>query len=134
MDFREKFRPFPCILQYDQMDCAPSSLAAICKFYGKKYAIQELREYCCLSKDGVGLSDLEDAAMEIGFQTLAVKTSVEKLSSDRPFPCILHWNNCHYVVLYSVRKSFLTGQTYFYVSDSSFGSVANHSPACINDF
>lgn len=128
MDFREKFRPFPCILQYDQMDCAPSSLAAICKFYGKKYAIQELREYCCLSKDGVGLSDLEDAAMEIGFQTLAVKTSVEKLSSDRPFPCILHWNNCHYVVLYSVRKSFLAGQTYFYVSDSSFGRIKLSEP------
>lgn len=123
MEIRNIFRPFPCILQYDQMDCGPSSLAAICKFYGKQYFVQELREYCCISKDGVGLLGLEDAATKIGFQTLAVKTSIEKLCSNQPFPCILHWNNNHYVVLYSVRKSFLTGQTYFYVSDPSFGRI-----------
>lgn len=123
MDLRKKIRRFPCILQYDQMDCGPSSLAAICKFYGKQYSIQELREYCRLSKDGVGLLGLENAAMKVGFQTLAVKTSMEKLCSNRPFPCILHWNNNHYVVLYSVHKSFLTGQTYLNVSDPSFGRI-----------
>lgn len=123
MNLQDILRPFPCILQYDQMDCGPSSLAAICKFHGKQYSIQELREYCCLSKDGVGLLELEDAAIKIGFQTLAVKTSVKKLCSNRPFPCILHWNNCHYVVLYDVRKSCLNRQIYFYISDPSFGRV-----------
>lgn len=123
MGLLKRIRRFPCILQYDQMDCGPSSLAAICNFYGKPYSIQELREYCCLSRDGVGLIELEDAVRKVGFQTLAVKTSIKKLCSNRPFPCILHWNNNHYVVLYSVRKSFLTGKNYFYVSDPSFGRI-----------
>ena len=100
---------FPCYFQYDQMDCGPAALSAVSSYYGKKYSIQELREYCHLSKDGVSLLGIEDAANEIGFDTLAVRVTAEEMIKKHPFPCILHWDNCHFVVLYKIQKKFLVG-------------------------
>ncbi len=117
------FKFFPVYLQYDAMDCGPASLAAVTTYYGKKYSIQQLREYCSLSKDGVSLLGIEDAAIKIGFQTLAVKVSVCKLYKQHPLPCILHWDDSHFVVLYDIRKSSLRGQRFFYLSDPNFGRI-----------
>lgn len=99
---------FPCYFQYDQMDCGPAALSAVSSYYGKKYSIQELREYCHLSKDGVSLLGIEDAANEIGFDTLAVRVTAEEMIKKHPFPCILHWDNCHFVVLYKIQKKFFS--------------------------
>lgn len=76
---------FPCYFQYDQMDCGPAALSAVSSYYGKKYSIQELREYCHLSKDGVSLLGIEDAANEIGFDTLAVRVTAEEMIKKHPF-------------------------------------------------
>lgn len=40
-----------------------------------------------------------------------------------PFPCILHWDNCHFVVLYKIQKKFLTKKYLFYISDPTFGLI-----------
>ena len=114
---------FPCYIQFDMMDCGPAALASIASYYGKSYGIPELREYCFLTKDGVSLLGIEDAARNIGFNTLAVKTSIAKLCERKPFPCILHWDNVHFVVLYDMRKSLVTGRKYFYISDPGYGRV-----------
>lgn len=119
----ERLKRFPCYIQFDMMDCGPAALASIASYYGKEYGIPELRGYCFLTKDGVSLLGIEDAARNIGFETLAVKTSVSKLYSKKPFPCILHWDNVHFVVLYNIRKSIVTGQRFFYISDPSYGRV-----------
>ena len=111
----ERLKRFPCYIQFDMMDCGPAALASIASYYGKEYGIPELRGYCFLTKDGVSLLGIEDAARNIGFETLAVKTSVPKLYSKKPFPCILHWDNVHFVVLYNIRKSIVTGQRFFYM-------------------
>lgn len=118
-----KLRRFPCYIQFDMMDCGPAALASIAAHYGKGYGIPELREYCFLTKDGVSLMGLDDAAQHIGFETLPVKTSVERLCKGKPFPCILHWDNVHFVVLYDVRKSMISSDRCFYVSDPSYGRV-----------
>lgn len=109
----ERLKRFPCYIQFDMMDCGPAALASIASYYGKEYGIPELRGYCFLTKDGVSLLGIEDAARNIGFEALAVKTSVPKLYSKKPFPCILHWDNVHFVVLYNIRKSIVTGQRFF---------------------
>lgn len=118
-----RLRRFPCYIQFDMMDCGPAALASIAAHYGKDYGIPELREYCFLTKDGVSMMGLEDAAQHIGFETLPVKTSVERLCKGKPFPCILHWDNVHFVALYDVRVSMISGRRYFYVSDPSYGRV-----------
>ena len=114
---------FPCYFQYDQMDCGPAALSAVSAYYGKKYSIQELREYCHLSKDGVSLLGIEDAANEIGFDTLAVRVTAEEMIKKHPFPCILHWDNCHFVVLYKIQKNFFSKKYLFYISDPTFGLI-----------
>ncbi|MFA6831920.1 MAG: peptidase domain-containing ABC transporter [Bacteroidaceae bacterium] len=116
-------RRFPCYFQYDQMDCGPATLAAIASYYGKKYSIQELREYCHLSKDGVSLLGIEDAAKDIGFETLAIRGSVKQLIDKKPLPCILHWDNCHFVVLYNIKKGKFDNKNHFYISDPTFGLI-----------
>lgn len=121
--WRENLRPFPCFLQFDQMDCGPSTLAMIADYYGQKYAIQELREYCYFSKEGVSLIGIEDAARKIGFETLAVKPPIDKLVQKRPLPCILHWDNSHFVVLYDIKTSPISKKRIFYLSDPSFGRI-----------
>ena len=120
---REKLNRFPCYIQFDMMDCGPAALGSIASYYGKNYSIPELREYCYLSKDGVSLLGIDDAARKIGFETLPIKTSVTTLCRKKPFPCILHWDNVHFVVLYDVKKSLITRHKYFYISDPSYGRV-----------
>ena len=121
--YGERLKRFPCYIQFDMMDCGPAALASIASYYDKNYSIPELREYCFLTKDGVSLQGIEDAAKRIGFETLPTKTSIARLCRKKPSPCILHWDNTHFVVLYDIRKSLITGQRYFYISDPSYGRV-----------
>lgn len=117
------FKKFPNIAQYDNMDCGPACLAMISKYYGKNYSIQELREYCSLAKDGVSLLGIEDGAIQIGFDTLAVEISTDDLTRKKPIPCILHWDNSHFVVLYKISQSFFSSSYFYYISDPSFGRI-----------
>ncbi len=117
------FKKFKCIRQHDDMDCGPSCLAMISHYYGKKYSIQELREYSYLAKDGVSLLGIEDAANEIGFETMPIQINSSSLIEKNPFPCILHWENNHFVVLYRITKSLFTGKYIFHIADPSFGKL-----------
>ncbi len=117
------FKGFPYIAQYDKMDCGPSCLAMIAQYYGKKYTVQELREYCSLAKDGVSLLGIEDGAREIGFSTMAVQISSAQLIEKKPLPCILHWNASHFVVLYKISQHPVTKRVYFYISDPGYGKI-----------
>ncbi|WP_166920154.1 peptidase domain-containing ABC transporter [Flavobacterium poyangense] len=94
---------FPNFIQADSKDCGPTCLKIISKYYGKNVNIQELRDYSETTREGSNLLLLSDAAEKIGFRTLGAKLSVAELD-EMPMPCILHWNNSHYVVLYEVKK------------------------------
>lgn len=93
---------FPHFTQADSKDCGPTCLKIIAKYYGKIFKIQDLRDYSETNRDGSNLLLLSDAAEKIGFRTIGVKISLEKLQ-EVPLPCILHWNKVHFVVLYSIR-------------------------------
>ena len=117
------FRGFPYIAQHDTMDCGPSCLAMVSPYYRKYYSIQELRDYCYLSRDGVSLLGIEDGANKIGFETLAVKISTFELKEKKPLPCILHWSNNHFVVLYKVTRSVISKEYKFHIMDPSYGKI-----------
>ena len=95
---------FPFYKQYDMMDCGPSSLRMIAKYYGKHYTLEYLRTLCHITRNGVNLLGISEAAEKIGFRTLAVKIDLEKLVNDAPLPCILYWNQNHFVVLHNIKK------------------------------
>jgi ATP-binding cassette subfamily B protein len=84
--------------QIDAMDCGPTCLRMIAKYYGRSYSLQTLRENSFITREGVSLMGISDAAEKIGFRTTGLRLSFEKWAEDMTFPCILHWNQYHFVV------------------------------------
>ncbi len=97
----------PFYRQYDQKDCGPTCLRMISKFHGKSYNGDYLREIANQTGDGTTLGGLADAAEKIGFSSLALNVAYETLSEQIPLPCIAHWRQRHYVVVYEANKEKL---------------------------
>ena len=104
---------FPHYLQYDAMDCGPTCLRMIAKYYGKNYSLQTLRERSFITREGVSMLGICDAAESIGFRTLGVRLSLKQLHEDMPLPCVLHWNQNHFVELHDIRKTGWLSLLYF---------------------
>lgn len=98
------------------MDCGPTCLRMIAKHYGKVYSAEMLRKHSYISREGVSMLGISDAAEYIGFHTLGVKITFEQLVRDGTFPCILHWNQNHFVVCYRIKKR-RDGDYDIYISD-----------------
>ncbi|MFT4202398.1 MAG: peptidase domain-containing ABC transporter [Chitinophagaceae bacterium] len=90
--------------QLDYMDCGPTCLRMVASYFGVEYSLDFLRAKSYITQNGVSLLGLGDAAERIGFKTMAVKLTFEQLEAQAPLPCILHWNQEHYVVLYHITK------------------------------
>lgn len=87
------------------MDCGPTCLRMIAKHYGKSYTLQSLREKSSITREGVSLLGLNDASEKIGFRALGVQISFEQLEEEAPLPCIVHWKQNHFVVVYQIKKN-----------------------------
>lgn len=107
---------FTHIAQSDSMDCGATCLRMITYFYGKEYSIDTMQQLCFVTNEGVSLLSLSDAADHLGFRTICGHISLEKLVAQRPFPCILHWEQEHFVVLHDV-KTRRSGKYTFYIAD-----------------
>lgn len=90
---------FKFVQQHDAMQCGAACLSMICRHYGRRVSIPEIETHCHVSAEGVSLKGIGDAAAELGLSTLSVKLSQEELA-ECPLPCVLHWNQNHFVVLY----------------------------------
>ena len=97
----------PFYKQQDAMDCGPTCIRMVAKHYGKSVGINNLRNQSQYSKEGVSLLGISHAADNIGFKTLAVKFDIVTLTKETPLPCILHWDQNHFVVLYKVKTPLL---------------------------
>jgi ATP-binding cassette subfamily B protein len=107
---------FKVYRQHDQMDCGPTCLRMIAKHHGRNFKIQTLRQLTEINKEGVSLLGISDAAEKIGFRTLGAKVTLTQLA-EVELPCILHWQQNHFVVLYRVKN-----QSYF-VADPAKGLI-----------
>ena len=95
-------KTFPFYKQHDAMDCGAACLRMIAKYYGKHYSLESLREKTYITREGVSMLGISDAAENIGFRTLGVHVSFEKLL-EAPLPCIVHWRQEHFVVVYDIK-------------------------------
>lgn len=95
---------FPHYLQLDAMDCGPTCLRMIAKYYGKAYSLQTLRAHSFITREGVSMLGISDAAESIGFRTMGVRITLEQLREEMPLPCILHWKQSHFVVCHDIKK------------------------------
>lgn len=110
------------IAQHDQMDCGPSCLAMISSHYGKDFNLQYLRDNCFITREGVSLLGICEAAEKIGFKHISAKLKIEDLENEL-LPCILHWNQNHFVVLYKITKNIFTGKLRYKIADPAHGFI-----------
>ena len=101
--------------QHDLMDCGPSCLRMIAKYYGKNISLTAIREKSYLTKEGVSLIGISNAAEHFGLKSLGTKLDIKNLYKKAPLPCILHFNDNHFVVLYKVKRN------QFYIADPGKG-------------
>ncbi len=102
------------------MDCGPTCLRMIAKHYGKSLPITYLREKCYIDKQGVSLKGISEAAELIGLRSLAVKVPIMSTDDspslvDAPLPCVVHFNQNHFIVVYKINK------THVWVADPAAG-------------
>ena len=110
-------RIFPIVIQHDSMQCGIACLQMVCKYFGREYSSYSLSKLCFATTEGVSLLSINDVANILGLHTLCAKTTTERLAA-APLPCILHWNQNHFVVLYKVKK-----KKKFYIADPGKGLV-----------
>lgn len=110
---------FPTYRQLDAMDCGPTCLRIVAKHYGRTWSAQTLRERCHINHAGVSLLGISDAAESIGFRTAGVRITWEQLRDEVPLPCIAHWNQNHFIVVYKICRK--RGKWKVLVSDPAAG-------------
>lgn len=99
------------------MDCGVACLKMICKYYGKYYSLQYLRDLCGVTKEGASLLDLSYACESLGLRSLSVKCTINDLLYKLPLPVIIHWDNSHFIVVYKTNPK----TSKIYVADPAKG-------------
>lgn len=107
---------FPLFLQRNEMDCGPTCLYMISKYYGRNFSLEKLRELTEISKEGVNILGISDAAEKIGYHTQAFQADTKELQQIQ-LPCILHWQQSHFVVLYKRKKNN------YFIADPGIGLI-----------
>lgn len=111
-------KKFSFYRQLDQMDCGPTCLRMISKYHGRSYSAERIRQKgLSISREGISLLSLSDAAEKIGFKTLIAKISFSKLEEQNPVPFIAYWRQKHFVVVYKFSGSNV------WIADPSYGLV-----------
>ncbi len=111
------FQSFPIAYQHDGMQCGVACLKMVCEHFGRKYSLDALSHVCFATTEGVSMLGISESAKKLGIKTICVKATIDSLAT-ADMPCILHWNQNHFVVLYKVRKG-----RKFYVADPGKGLV-----------
>lgn len=95
---------FSFVKQPDAMDCGPACLKMVAGFYKMSFSLETLRKKCYITKEGVSFLGLSEAADSLGFRTIGVKIKYDMLSENVPLPCIVHWRQKHFIVVYKIGK------------------------------
>ncbi|MEL6134996.1 MAG: cysteine peptidase family C39 domain-containing protein, partial [Bacteroidota bacterium] len=106
---------FPFVRQQEASDCGPACLKMIAKHYGRSISMAKMRTYCQTGRRGSSIRHMSEAAEALGFKTLGVKLSYTELQHEVPLPCIIHWRQNHYVVVYQIKKQVV------YIADPAKG-------------
>ena len=108
---------FPHYPQQETADCGPACLRMIAKYYDHSYSLEMLRSHSFISREGVSMLGISDAAEYLGMHTLGVKITFEQLANEAVLPCILHWNQNHFVVCYGIRRKRFSDDYKIYIAD-----------------
>lgn len=112
-----KKRKYPFYKQLDQRDCGPICLQMICKYHGRSFEAPYLAHISSKGADGTTMGGLADASEAVGLASLALSVDYHALSTQIPLPCIAHWRQRHYVVVYEADASGVL------IGDPAFGLI-----------
>ncbi len=118
MNFLQK--KFKFYHQLESTDCGPACLAMVASFYGKKYAVKEIKSLCSITRMGVSVQDIVDGAKKIGLDAVAVKLTVEQLKKI-PLPVILFWKQDHFIVLHQIKTK--KEKKNYCLADPGYGKI-----------
>ena len=107
----------PVVMQMEALECGAASLAMILAYYGKWVPLEQVRFDCGVSRDGSNARNIILAARSYGFEANGFRCEPSTLRESFSFPCIIHWNFNHFVVLKGFR-----GNT-AYLNDPARGEV-----------
>ena len=89
----------PFVKQHDSMQCGAACLFMVCRYYGMHISLNEIDTLCVPTKEGMSMFGLKKSAQHLGFECSALKAPLTILGQIQ-LPCLLHWNQNHFVVLY----------------------------------
>jgi len=108
---------FPFVNQPDAMDCGPACLKMVAEFYRMSFTLESLRKKCYITREGVSFLGLSEAADSLGFRTIGVKIPFDMLCDNVPLPCIVHWRQKHFIVVYKIKNGKI------WVADPAIGLI-----------
>ncbi len=98
-----KIAKVPVIMQQEAVECGAASLSMMCAYYKKWVTLEKVRADCGVSRDGSSAKNILLVARQYGFEAQGYRMEVEHLKN-ADFPCIIHWNFNHFVVLCGFSK------------------------------
>ena len=107
----------PVVMQLETLECGAAALAMVMAYYGKWVPLEQVRIDCGVSRDGSKAKNIYLAAEHYGFDVSARRMSPKLLMEEGRFPCIIHWNMNHFVVLDGFRGN------HAYINDPARGAV-----------
>ena len=107
----------PVVMQLEALECGAAALAMVMAYYGKWVPLEQVRLDCGVSRDGSKAKNIYLAAEHYGFNVKAYKMSPDSIKENGQFPCIIHWNMNHFVVLNGFKGK------YVYLNDPARGTV-----------
>ena len=94
----------PVVMQMEALECGAASLAMVLAYYKRYIPLEQMRTDCGVSRDGSSAKNILRAARNHGLQAKALLIDADGLKKNGKFPCIIHWNYNHFVVLDGFKK------------------------------
>ncbi len=107
----------PVVMQMEALECGAASLAMVMAYYGKWVPLEQVRLDCGVSRDGSNAKNILVAARSYGFEAQGYRCELDSIRSSMSYPCIIHWNFNHFVVLDGFKGN------YAYINDPARGEV-----------
>ena len=107
----------PVVMQMEALECGAACLTMVLAYYGKWLPLEQVRADCGVSRDGSNASNILSAAQRYGLVAKGFRASINAVRKSAAFPCIIHWNFNHFVVLCGFRGKYAC------LNDPARGSV-----------